>query len=95
MVDGHDTRALDERVCGEVICKQCQGVGETSRERRGLSTALGGGVRSPRVPDERDSQCLQGIGGLTTAPPGPQREEVVRKHSDLLITGVSSDLLGA
>jgi hypothetical protein len=35
------------------------------------------------------------VGSLTTAPPGLQREEVVRKHGDLLITGVSFNLLGA
>jgi hypothetical protein len=35
------------------------------------------------------------VGGLTTAPPGLQCEEVVRKHGDLLITGVSFNLLGA
>jgi hypothetical protein len=32
------------------------------------------------------------VGGLITAPPRPQREEDVRKHGDLLIKGVSSDL---
>ncbi len=35
------------------------------------------------------------VGYLITAPPKPQREEDVRKHGDLLITGASSDLLGA
>ncbi len=32
------------------------------------------------------------VGGLITALLGPQREEDVRKHGDLLIRGVSSDL---
>ena len=35
------------------------------------------------------------VGGLTTAPPGLQCEEAVRKHGGRLITGVSSNLLGA
>jgi len=32
------------------------------------------------------------VGGLIAAPLGSQREEDVRKHGDLLIRGVSSDL---
>jgi len=32
------------------------------------------------------------VRGLITAPPGSQREEEVRKHGDLLITRVSSEL---
>ena len=35
------------------------------------------------------------VGGLTMAPPGLQCEEAVRKHGGRLITGVSSNLLGA
>ena len=32
------------------------------------------------------------VGGLIEVSLGPQREEEVRKHGDLLIKGVSSDL---
>ena len=47
------------------------------------------------VPDYQMSAILNAfkVGGLITAPPGPQqREEEVRKHGDLLIISVSPDL---
>jgi len=68
--------------------------GRLSAERRSLSRLLEEGVE---VPDYQMSAILNAfkVGGLITAPPRPQREEDVRKHGDLLITGVSPNLCGS
>jgi hypothetical protein len=46
------------------------------------------------VPDYQMSAILNAfrVGGLLTVLLRPQREEEVRKHGDLLISGVSPDL---
>ena len=90
MANGDDTRELAERV-REVICEEWQGAGGTLESAVVHKRLLEEGVE---VPGYQMSAILNAfkLGGLITAPPKPQREEDVRKHGDLLITGVSSDL---
>jgi hypothetical protein len=91
MANGQDTRELAERV-REVICEEWQGAGGSLESAVVYQRLLEEGVE---VPGYQMSAILNAfkLGGLITAPPKPQREEDVRKHGDLLITGVSSDLL--
>ena len=91
MANGHDTRELAERV-REVICEEWQGAGGSLESAVVYQRLLEEGIE---VPGYQMSAILNAfkLGGLITAPPKPQREEDVRKHGDLLITGVSSDLL--
>ena len=90
MANGDDTRELAERV-REVICEEWQGAGGTLESAVVHKRLLEEGVE---VPGYQMSAILNAfkLGGLIAAPPKPQREEDVRKHGDLLITGVSSDL---
>ena len=90
MANGDDTRELAERV-REVICEEWQGAGGTLESAVVHKRLLEEGVE---VPGYQMSAILNAfkVGGLITAPPGFQREEEVRKHGDLLITSVSSDL---
>ena len=91
MANGADTRELAERV-REVICEEWQGAGGSLESAVVHKRLLEEGIE---VPGYQMSAILNAfkLGGLITAPPKPQREEDVRKHGDLLITGVSSDLL--
>ena len=91
MANGADTRELAERV-REVICEEWQGAGGSLESAVVYQRLLEEGIE---VPGYQMSAILNAfkLGGLITAPPKPQREEDVRKHGDLLITGVSSDLL--
>ena len=93
MADRHDTRELAERV-REAICEQWQGAGGSLESAVVYRRLLEEGVE---ISGYQMSAILNAfkVGGLITAPPKPQREEDVRKHGDLLITGVSSELLGA
>jgi hypothetical protein len=93
VANGHDTQELAEKV-REVICEEWQGAGGSLQSAVVYQRLLEEGVE---VPGYQMSAILNAfkVGGLITAPPKPQREEDIRKHGDLLITGVSSDLLGA
>ncbi len=93
MANGQDTRELAERV-REVICEEWQGAGRSLESAVVYQRLLEEGVE---IPGYQMSAILNAfkLGGLITAPPKPQREEDVRKHGDLLISGVSPDLLGA
>ena len=76
----------------EVICEEWQGAGGSLDSAVVYQQLLEEGVE---VPGYQMSAILNAfkVGGLITAPPGPQqREEEVRKHGDLLIISVSSDL---
>ena len=90
VANGDNARELAEKV-REVICKEWQGAGGSLQSAVVYERLLKEGVE---VPDYQMSAILNAfkVGGLITAPPGPQREEDVRKHGDLLIRGVSSDL---
>ena len=90
MANGHDTRELAERV-REVICEEWQGAGRSLESAVVYQRLLEEGIE---VPGYQMSAILNAfkVGGLITAPPGRQREQDVRKHGDLLIRGVSSEL---
>ena len=90
VANGNDARELAERV-REAICEEWQGAGGSLESAVVYRRLLEEGVE---VPGYQMSAILNAfkVGGLITAPPGSQREEEVRKHGDLLIRGVSSDL---
>ena len=90
VANGDNARELAEKV-REVICEEWQGAGGSLQSAVVYERLLEEGVE---VPDYQMSAILNAfkVGGLITAPPGPQREEDVRKHGDLLIRGVSSEL---
>jgi len=75
----------------EVICKEWK-VAAGSLESAVVYQRLSEEV--VEVSDYQMSAILNSfkVGGLITAPPGPQSEEEVRKHGDLLIRGVSPGL---
>jgi len=86
----HDASELAQRV-REVICKEWQGAGGSLKSAVVYQRFLEKGIE---VPGYQMSAILNAfkVGGLITAPLGPQREQDVRKHGDLLIRSVSSDL---
>ena len=90
VANGDNARELAEKV-REVICEEWQGAGGSLQSAVVYQRLLEEGVE---VPNYQMSAILNAfkVGGLITAPPGPQREEDVRKHGDLLIRGVSSEL---
>ena len=83
-------RELAEKV-REVICVEWQSAEGSLHSAVVYRRLLEAGVE---VPGYQMSAILNAfkVGGLIKAPPRPQREEEVRKHGDLLIKGVSSDL---
>ena len=93
MANGDVAQELAEKV-REVICEEWQGAGGSLQSAVVYQRLLEEGVE---VSDYQMSAILNAfkVGGLITAPLRPQREEDVRKHGDLLITGVSSDLCGS
>jgi predicted methyltransferase MtxX (methanogen marker protein 4) len=90
VANAHDASELAERV-REVICEEWQGARGSLQSAVVYRRLLEEGVE---VPSYQMSAILNAfkVGGLIMAPPGSQREEEVRKHGDLLIRGVSSDL---
>jgi len=90
VANGDNARELAEKV-REVICEEWQGAGGSLESAVVYKRLLEEGVE---VPGYQMSAILNAfkVGGLITAPPGPQREVDVRKHGDLLIRGVSSEL---
>jgi hypothetical protein len=89
--NAHDASELAERV-REVICKEWQGAGDSLKSAVVYQRLLEEGVE---VSSYQMSAILNAfkVGGLIAASLGPQREEVaVRKHGDLLIRDVRSDL---
>jgi hypothetical protein len=89
--NAHDASELAERV-REVICKEWQGAGDSLESIVVYRRLLEEGVE---IPGYQMSAILNAfkVGGLIAASLGPQREEVaVRKHGDLLIRDVRSDL---
>jgi len=87
---GGDARALAEKV-REVICEEWVNAGGSLESAVVYQRLLGEGVE---VPDYQMSAILNAfrVGALITVLPGGQREEEVREHGGLLISGVSPDL---
>jgi hypothetical protein len=87
---GGDARALAEKV-REVICEEWEGAGGSLESAVVYQRLLGEGVE---VPNYQMSAILNAfrVGALITVLPGAQREEEVREHGGLLISGVSPDL---
>ena len=88
--NAHNASELAEKV-REVICEAWQGAGGSLESAIVYQRLLEEGVE---VPGYQMSAILNAfkVGGLITAPLGPQHEQDVRKHGDLLIRSVSSDL---
>ena len=86
----HDASELAEKV-REAICAEWQGGGGSLQSAVVYRRLVEEGVE---VPSYQMSAILNAfkVGGLIVASPGLQLEEDVRKHGDLLIRGVSSEL---
>jgi hypothetical protein len=87
----NSARELAEKV-REALCAEWQGAEGSLQSAVVYRRLLEEGVE---VPGYQMSAILNSfrVGGLIMAPHnGPQREEDVREHGDLLITGVHSDL---
>ena len=91
---GDGARELLAEKVREVICEEWEGLGEGGGSLESAllyQRLLEEGVE---VPDYQMSAILNAlrVGALITVLLRPQREEEVRKHGDLLISGVSPDL---
>jgi hypothetical protein len=88
--NAHDASELAEKV-RQVVCAEWQGAGGSLQSAVVYQRLLEEGVE---VPAYQMSAILNAfkVGGLIAASVGAQREEEVRKHGDLLIRGVSSEL---
>jgi hypothetical protein len=85
-----DARELAEKV-RDVLCAEWQGAGGSLRSSVVYGRLLEDGIEVPGYQMSAILNSLK-VGGLITAPYRPQREEEVREHGDLLITGVHPDL---
>ena len=83
-------RELAEKV-RKVICQEWEGAGGSLESAVIYQRLLEEGAE---VPNYQMSAILNAfrVGSLITVLPRPQREEEVRKHGDLLISGVSANL---
>jgi hypothetical protein len=90
--DGGARELLAEKV-RELICEEWQGEGAGGSLERALlyQRLLEEGVEVPNYQMSAMLNALR-VGGLITVWLRPQREEEVRKHGDLLITGLSPEL---
>jgi hypothetical protein len=90
VANGDGGRELAEKV-REVICAEWAGAGGSLESAVVYQRLLEEGVE---VPNYQMSAILNAfrVGNLITVLLRPQREEEVRKHGDLLISGVSADL---
>jgi hypothetical protein len=90
VANGDGGRELAEKV-RESICKEWEGAGGSLESAVVYQRLLEEGVE---VPDYQMSAILNAfrVGSLITVLLRPQREEEVRKHGDLVISGVSPDL---
>ncbi len=89
----YGARELLAKKVREVICEEWEGLREGGSLESTLvyQRLLEEGVE---VPDYQMSAILNAfrVGSLVTVLLRPQREEEVREHGDLLISGVSADL---
>ena len=91
MATVNSARELAEKV-REALCAEWQGAEGSLQSAVVYRRLLEEGIE---VPGYQMSAILNSfrVGGLIMAPHnGPQREEEVREHGDLVITGVHSDL---
>jgi hypothetical protein len=90
VANGDGGRDLAEKV-RKVICEEWEGAGGSLESAVVYRLLLEEGVE---VPNYQMSAILNAfrVGRLITVSLRPQREEEVRKHGDLLISGVSPDL---
>ena len=91
MATPNSARELAEKV-REALCAEWQGAEGSLQSAVVYRRLLEEGIE---VPGYQMSAILNSfrVGGLIMAPHnGPQREEEVREHGDLVITGVHSDL---
>jgi hypothetical protein len=90
VANGDGGRELAEKV-RKVICAEWEGAGGSLESAVVYQRLLEEGVE---VPNYQMSAILNAfrVGNLITVLLRPQREEEVRKHGDLLISGVSADL---
>ena len=90
MANRDDTRELAEKV-REVICEEWEGAGGSLESAVVYQRLLEEGVE---VPNYQMSAILNAfrVGSVITVLLRPQREDEVRKHGDLLISGVSPEL---
>ena len=90
MANGDGGRDLAEKV-RKVICEEWEGAGGSLESAVVYRLLLEEGLE---VPDYQMSAILNAfrVGRLITVLLRPQRTEEVRKHGDLLISGVSPDL---
>ncbi len=88
--NAHDASELAEKV-REVICAEWQGAGGSLESAVVYRRLLAEGVEVPSYQMIAILNAFK-VGGLIAASLGPQGEEDVRKHGDLLIRGVSPDL---
>ena len=90
VANAHDDRKLSEKV-RQVICEEWEGTVGSLQSALVYRRLLEEGVE---VPGYQMSAILNSfkVGGLITVPLGPQSEEEVRKHGDLLIMSVSPAL---
>jgi hypothetical protein len=86
----NSARELAEKV-REALCAEWQGAEGSLQSAVVYRRLLEEGIE---VPGYQMSAILNSfrVGGLIMAPHRPQREEEVREHGDLVITGVHSDL---
>jgi hypothetical protein len=92
VTNGDGARELLAEKVRELICEEWEeGVGGSLESALVYQRLLEEGVE---VPDYQMSAILNAlrVGGLITVWLRPQREEEVRKHGDLLITGLSPEL---
>ena len=90
MANSDGGRELAEKV-RKVICEEWEGAGGSLESSVVYQRLLEEGVE---VPNYQMSAILNAFraGSLITVVLRPQREEEVRKHGDLVISGVSADL---
>ena len=90
MANSDSSRELAEKI-RKVICEEWEGAGGSLESAVVYRLLLEEGLE---VPDYQMSAILNAfrVGSLITVLLRPQREEEVRKHGDLLISGVSPDL---
>ena len=91
MATPNNARELAEKV-REVICEEWQGAGGSLYSAVIYQRLLEEGVEVPAYQMSAILNSLKVGGLITVAHNGPQREEDVRGHGDLVIMGVRSDL---
>ena len=90
MANGDGGRELAEKV-RESICKQWEGAGGSLESAVVYQRLLEEGLEVPNYQMSAIFNAFR-VGRLITVLHRPQREEEVRRHGDLLISGVSPDL---